>query len=465
MRNAIVALLLGAFLAGSAFADDRAEFDKRFRKLRKSKSHLKAHEDLMQWAMERGMMKEALKVVEQARKIDPRDPHFREVAKEIRRDVEKMEREGGPQGGDRPGAKPRDPGLRVKTPDMLGGDGNRIREYVDSVMAYGRYLWEKGDKDRARKYFDIILKHYQGARQQVEVINALYDQDKHSGKSPRRGGNDGFKNPLEFENDEDEGDNAADKRAAREEDEVVPEAPGQKVTGDGEKVPDGPVAGGGGDEVPDGPKASGGDEVPEPEKVPEPEITGKDPKKTAKKGDKQEPEEEDEDAVEKRRKKEAKYYARFFEIKSFRVGSNSTFSGSYPQLELVFKNYKKPKFITLVWYGYSRNNKVFRASRTFLGPEVNKRHAIVAAYKKEWVKEHGRLVAGRCEFWYGPRKERYLMRVVETDTKRKYTKNANWYKPGIDDPVDHMGFYRPKQNNFETNTLKRIKRKYWENRD
>lgn len=153
----------------------------------------------------------------------------------------------------------------------------------------------------------------------------------------------------------------------------------------------------------------------------------------------------------KKNLEDAKKYQAAFNVKSFRRGVNATFAGDYPELQLTFENVDAPRYITIVFYGWSRQGKLFTIDRSYFGPEARITHKLVAAYKKEWVIEHGQLIAGRVEICAGLRKDRAVMVTAECDADKA---PKDWWK--TTETTDYLGFYRSKTHPFASDTLKRV---------
>lgn len=147
---------------------------------------------------------------------------------------------------------------------------------------------------------------------------------------------------------------------------------------------------------------------------------------------------------------DAERYRACFAIRAVRIGANFTTSGLYPELQLTFENTDAPPTITVVFDAWSKNGKRFSSRRTFCRPDANQRHTLVTAYKKDWVIEHGRLVAGRVAICAGAFPDAVEMVAAECDADWA---PARWWESV--ESAGTMGFYRAGKHPFESNTLRR----------
>jgi hypothetical protein len=151
--------------------------------------------------------------------------------------------------------------------------------------------------------------------------------------------------------------------------------------------------------------------------------------------------------------------ARFFRIERVAIAGNLTNAGTYPEVQLQFKAFKRVKFITVIWYCMTKKGHIFWAVHTFFGPDLNKVHRKVAALTPKQETKFGRITAGRVEIYYGSYKDRELLAVGKTGKVLKQFIGKTWWEPE-EDYEGQMILYAPKTHPFETNTLKRYRSKH-----
>lgn len=355
-------------------------------------------------------------------------------------------------------------------------------EYINNLWVQGKKAYDAGDVPGARRYWEIVTKHFKDTPQAALIQDLLdaKDPSKGANKEPtappedseeempskKRGGGEASKGDDERGYDEMYGGGKPEPK----------KRPPAKGPEKGEPIAkNDPPKGGGKDDLP---RPGGKDDLPQPGGKEDGAAPGKEPPKGKQPGGKEDPapkkdpgkqpdpkgkpdpkkdpgkkpeEEKDPD------KEKIKKLARYFAIERVAIGSNFTTAGTWPEIQLQFKTSVAVKFITVIWYGMTKDGKVFWAVHSFFGPDVNIVHRKVAALKPEVETKHGRIVAGRVEIYHGLFRERELLSQA-TFGKPAAGAKAEWWD--LEDYEGHLLLYPPKTHPWESNTLKRYTSKH-----
>lgn len=438
MRLITLCALLCATMA-TTLADQRQEFESRRKKL--NQRDFKSVMDLAEWCMQNELFTEASELAETASKLQPKDEHAKRLLAEAR-DLASKQGNGGqppreqpgqdPMSGEKPSGQPPSTTKPKKPSDFSNPE--QIAPYVDSLFAWGAYHFKRGEVDQAKKYWQIILDHYDGAHY-VQLIQAQLAGGAKDPSQPNK-----VQDPSEFQAPDFE--SPEPKLAMRD-----PKTNGQEVVPDKPDVvpsqPD-PIK----DPVKDPVKDPAVEDVPVGPGPVKPEITGDGPKKPDPAADpKKDPKQAPSDL-----QKEAKQLASAFRVEAVRIGSWQSFSGTYPHIELHFTCTKRASQpMMLIYYGVSKEGKYFYSTRRILPPDPNTKHIIVAAYNKDWVQEHGRLEEGRAEIWLGGPDDRVLVAFGET---KGVPRDSRWLKKCEEEPTQRFGSYKIGQCPIETGTIR-----------
>lgn len=435
------------------------------RKARLKAGDAEARWELARWCVSKGLRKEAKEMARQVIEIDADHAAAHEQLGHVRHEgkwVTRAEAARLKRGSGSGGAPPLEDKTKIKT--EFASDAEK-RAYVDKLFDEGKKRFDDSDISGARKYWNALMKYFPEAHY-VDIIKGHLGikEEKDKGGDDSMGGEE--EQPKNGEGGDDQGGGYEDEFARpgtrkKKKPVVKPKKGDQPKSEKGD--PDDPFgANRGGKEdktekkqtpsKKDDPFGAGKGDKEDKTAKKAPKKGQKDPKKSAKQTPKKKPE--------KKQKKGGPHkYARFFQIERVAIGSNMTTAGTYPEIQLQFKCYKRVKFITVIWYCATKKGKVFWSVHSFFGPDINTTHRKVAALTPKLESKHGRVVAGRVEIYYGTYKEREILTYKDVGKLPNSLRGKRWWDPE-DDYEGQMVLYAPKTHPFETNTLKRYRSKH-----